>query len=75
MNQLTLNCDYEKDFYAWLRHNVQLLRQGKLTAIDPNNIAEELESMGRSEKRGISQLFCYFTYVLVKMAISTAKTW
>ena len=49
MNKLTL--DYEKDFYAWLRHNVQLLRQGKLTDIDVDNIAEELESMGRSEKR------------------------
>lgn len=42
---------YEKDFYEWTMKNVQLLRQGKLSEIDVGNIAEELESMGKSEKR------------------------
>jgi hypothetical protein len=66
MNKLTLNYDYEKDFYAWIRHNVQLLRQGKLTAIDANNIAEELESMGRSEKRELVNLFAILLMHLLK---------
>lgn len=42
---------YEKDFYAWAIHNAQLLREGKLSEIDVENIAEEIESMGKSEKR------------------------
>lgn len=42
---------YEKDFYAWTLRNVQLLREGKLSEIDIENIAEELESMGKSEQR------------------------
>lgn len=42
---------YEEDFYAWLMENVQLLRQRRLAEIDVNNIAEELESLGRSEWR------------------------
>ena len=42
---------YEEDFYAWLMENVQLLRQRRLAEIDVNNIAEELESIGRSERR------------------------
>ncbi len=42
---------YEKDFYAWIVRNVQLLREGKLSEIDIKNIAEELESMGKSEQR------------------------
>ena len=43
--------EYEKDFYAWAIHNAQLLREGKLSEIDVENIAEEIESIGKSEKR------------------------
>lgn len=41
---------YERDFYAWLMHNAALIRKGHLTEIDAANVAEELESMGRSER-------------------------
>lgn len=43
--------NYEEDFYAWALHNAQLLREKKLTEVDIKNIAEEIESMGKSEKR------------------------
>ncbi len=42
---------YETDFYAWLHHNAQLLREGNFADLDIANLVEELESMGRSEKR------------------------
>jgi len=42
---------YEQDFYAWANEQAALLRAGKLAAADVQNIAEEIESMGRSEKR------------------------
>jgi hypothetical protein len=41
----------EQDFYAWTQEQAQLLRTGKLDEIDWQNIAEEIEDMGRSEKR------------------------
>ncbi|NJO14505.1 MAG: DUF29 domain-containing protein [Thioploca sp.] len=44
---------YEQDFYAWLITNVQLIRQGRFAEMDSENIAEELEAMGRSEKRAL----------------------
>jgi hypothetical protein len=47
---------YEKDFYAWLMTNIQLIRQGRFAEMDSENIAEELEAMGRSEK--IALLSC-----------------
>lgn len=43
--------EYEKDFYAWAIHNARLLRERKLSEIDIEHIAEEIESMGNSEKR------------------------
>jgi len=42
---------YDSDFYAWANEQAALLRAGQLSAADIANIAEEIESMGRSEKR------------------------
>jgi hypothetical protein len=42
---------YERDFYAWATEQAALLRAGKLSAADIQNIAEEIDSMGRTEKR------------------------
>lgn len=45
------NTLYEQDFYAWANEQAALLRAGKFELADIENIAEEIESMGRSEKR------------------------
>jgi len=42
---------YETDFFAWANEQAALLRAGKLASADIEHIAEEIESMGRSEKR------------------------
>lgn len=41
----------ETDFYAWTQEQAQLLKTGQIHQIDWQNIAEEIEDMGRSEKR------------------------
>lgn len=46
-----LKDEYEKDFYLWTMHNAELIRQGKFSEIDVENVAEEIESIGRSDKR------------------------
>ena len=45
------NTLYEQDFHAWANEQARLLRAGRLTDADIEHIAEEIESMGRSEKR------------------------
>ncbi len=50
MSDSTFNL-YTEDFYAWANQQAALLRAGKLEAADIAHIAEEIESMGRSEKR------------------------
>jgi hypothetical protein len=42
---------YEQDFYAWANEQATLLRAGNLSAADIEHIAEEIESMGKTEKR------------------------
>lgn len=57
--------EYEKDFYAWAIHNAKLLREGKLSEIDIEHIAEEIESMGKSEKRELmNRLAVLFAHLL-----------
>ncbi|WP_284947539.1 DUF29 domain-containing protein [Acidisoma cladoniae] len=42
---------YERDFYAWANEQAELLRAGRLSEADIGHIAEEIESMGKTEKR------------------------
>ncbi|QTA86837.1 DUF29 domain-containing protein [Desulfonema magnum] len=56
---------YEHDFCAWLDRNAGLLREGKLSEIDVENIAEELETMGKSQHRElVSRLKILFAHLL-----------
>ncbi len=56
---------YDSDFYAWSREQAELLRAGKLAQADIDNIAEEIDSMGRTEKRElISRLTVLLLHLL-----------
>lgn len=44
---------YEQDYYLWLKNTAQLLRDDRLSELDKLNLIEELEDMGRSEKRAV----------------------
>jgi Domain of unknown function DUF29 len=59
------NSNYDTDFYGWAIEQAALLRTGQLSAADVDNIAEEIESMGRTEKRElISRLTVLLTHLL-----------
>lgn len=42
---------YDQDFYAWTQEQAALLKEGRLSVLDVDHLAEELEGMGRSERR------------------------
>ncbi|MCL1474580.1 DUF29 domain-containing protein [Argonema antarcticum] len=44
---------YEEDFYLWLQTNINLLKEEKFAEIDLENLLEELESMGKSDKNAL----------------------
>ena len=45
------NTLYDRDFFAWANEQAGLLRAGRLSEADIDHIAEEIESMGKTEKR------------------------
>jgi len=42
---------YEEDFYGWTQHQANILRSRNIKDLDFDNLIEEIESMGKSEKR------------------------
>jgi hypothetical protein len=41
--------EYERDFYSWLMEQARYVREGRWSAIDRDNLAEEIESLGREQ--------------------------
>lgn len=44
---------YDQDLYTWAMTSAELLRDGRLDELDREHLAEELESMGKSELRAL----------------------
>ena len=48
---------YDSDFYLWSAGQAALIREGKFDQLDIENVAEEIESLGRSDRKSLmSQL-------------------
>jgi hypothetical protein len=43
--------NYDSDFYTWTQQQAALLKAGRFSEVDIENIVEEIETMGRSERR------------------------
>lgn len=61
-----LSTTYETDFYAWANEQAALLRTGKLAEADIEHIAEEMESMGKAEKRELVNRLTVLLLLLLK---------
>jgi len=56
---------YDQDFNLWIEATTQALHQGKFEQLDLENLIEEIESLGRSDKRALrSQLIRVIKHIL-----------
>jgi hypothetical protein len=44
---------YQQDYHLWLERTAHLLRERKLDQIDYENLIEEIETMGRRDKKAL----------------------
>lgn len=58
--------NYEQDFYSWTQEQAALLRAGRLADLDVENLIEEIETMGRSEKRELESRLTVLLLHLLK---------
>ena len=56
---------YDTDLFAWTTKTSELLKSKQFDAVDWENVIEEIEALGRSEKRAIrSHLVVLLTHLL-----------
>lgn len=49
-----MGASYDEDVVAWAKEQAALLRAGRLSAIDVAHIAEEIEDVGKRERRELA---------------------
>jgi hypothetical protein len=69
----TPNTLYDQDFYLWTQTTAQQLKEHKLNEIDIPNLIEEIESMGRSEKRELKSRLIILLMHLLKWQYQPEK--
>ncbi|MEH2408129.1 DUF29 domain-containing protein [Nostoc sp.] len=73
-SQATSSSDlYEQDFYLWIQTTAELLKQKNFTQLDLDNLIEEIETMGRSERRALESNLEVLLMHLLKYQIQTDK--
>ena len=63
---------YERDFYAWSQRQAAMLRAGHLTGVDLEHLAEEIEDMGREQRRAVRSQLRHLLVHLLKLRFSPA---
>ena len=69
---------YDKDAFMWYNENAKLIREKKFDQIDVLNVAEELESMGRHERKILESFLTQLFMHLLKYLYQTerrSKSW
>jgi hypothetical protein len=65
---------YEQDFFRWTEQQTEALRAAAATRINPpldwENLAEEIESLGRSQRRELGSRILVIVEYLMKLIAS-----
>jgi len=64
---------YDTDFNLWIEQTVNQLKNGDLQDLDRKNLIDEIESMGRSDKREISNRLEVLIMHLLKWQYQSEK--
>jgi hypothetical protein len=59
---------YETDYNQWIQETVQQLRNRSFDNIDWDNLIEEMESMGKNDKRALNSLLTRLLEHLLKLS-------
>lgn len=64
---------YDRDFYEWTVRNAELLRRGCIHEADFENLAEEIEDLGRRDKREVMSRMAVLLMHLLKWSMQPQK--
>ncbi len=76
MNRIVLDpplVSIDEDFALWCAQQGELLRKGRRATVDRENLAQEIESLGRSERKEIRKRLRVLLAHLLKWGFQPAK--
>jgi hypothetical protein len=68
-----MSATYESDVVAWAKEQAALLRSGDFSALDIEHIADEVEDVGKSEKRELASRMAVLLAHLLKWRAQSAN--
>lgn len=70
---------YEEDFHAWCFEQAEALEAGEFSSLDLQNLSEEIQQMGRGEKRELRShlivLFCHLIKLRYQPGYENKASW
>jgi len=64
---------YEQDFYLWIQETVEILKKGQLEQLDIENLIEEVDSMGKSQRKELKTRLTVLIEHLLKLQYWTTE--
>src|SRR4029078_2627774 len=65
--------EYDRDFFKWTKTQSSLLKKGHLEELDASNFIEEIESLGRNDKRSLRSYMIVLLLHLLKLEYQSEK--
>jgi len=74
-----MSVEYEKDFFAWSLEQAHLLRSGHFSQLDIAHLVEEIEDLGKRERRALESRLAVLVGHLLKWQLQpdypNRKSW
>ena len=68
-----MNSIFDQDYSLWLEKTVRLLQKGQWNAVELERLTQEIEAMGKSEKRAVKSNLIVLLMHLLKMKYQPEK--
>ena len=64
---------YDDDFYGWTQQQAAYLRNGRMDRVDLDNVAEEIESLGKSQLHALTSSYRLIAMHLLEFLVQPEK--
>jgi hypothetical protein len=66
LSNVSPEAGYDADFFQWTQSTAEMIRQGRLAEVDLEHVAEEIEDMGKRDRREVRSRLIVLVMHLLK---------
>jgi hypothetical protein len=66
LSNVSPDAGYDADFFQWTQSTAEMIRQGRLAEVDLEHVAEEIEDMGKRDRREVRSRLIVLVMHLLK---------